>query len=110
LEMEQAATIRVSHVSGKRMVAQGTDGVSRGHLKEGISTGIIKSCIQQSWELLHWIKLWAGHNLEVLEPKDWFGQGHDLLGGEYDKSGFWRYKTKPGLSCGYAHLPRPTWL
>jgi hypothetical protein len=96
LEMEQAATIKVSHVPGKRMVVQGPDGVSRGHLKEGSSTGMSmlsfvpmnKNCIQQSSELLPWIKLWAGHDLEVLEPKDWFEGGHNLLGAKYNRAGF----------------------
>jgi hypothetical protein len=39
LEMQEGARILVSHISSERMKAQGTDGVSRGQLKEGVSTG-----------------------------------------------------------------------
>jgi hypothetical protein len=36
---ENGATVLVSHVSGKRMIAQGTDGISRGELNEGVRSG-----------------------------------------------------------------------
>jgi hypothetical protein len=39
LEMQEGAKIIISHVSGERMKEQGTDGVSRGQLKEGVSIG-----------------------------------------------------------------------
>jgi hypothetical protein len=42
IEMRAGARLVISHVSGERMKAQGTDGVSRGQLKEGVSTG--KTC------------------------------------------------------------------
>jgi hypothetical protein len=85
--------------------------VSQVHLKEGISTGMkmllfipmSKSCIQQSLELLPWIKLWNGQDLEVLGLVD---RDHSLLGGEHGKSSFWRYKTKPGTFL-WVPLPAP---
>ena len=39
LEMEFGLTIHIIHISGKRMIAQGTDGCSRGSLMEGVMAG-----------------------------------------------------------------------
>ncbi len=39
LEMTHGMAIHVIHVSGKRMIAQGTDGCSRGSLMEGVMAG-----------------------------------------------------------------------
>ena len=39
VELHSGARFIVSHVSGERMKSQGTDGVSRGNLKEGVSIG-----------------------------------------------------------------------
>jgi hypothetical protein len=39
IEMQEGSSILVSHVPGEHMKAQGTDGVSRGQLKEGMSAG-----------------------------------------------------------------------
>ncbi len=39
LEMTHNAKIVVSQVSGKRMIKEGTDGVSRGQLRKGVTTG-----------------------------------------------------------------------
>ena len=38
-EIKFATKLLITHVSGKRMMAQGTDGVSRGSLKEGVALG-----------------------------------------------------------------------
>ena len=40
MEMTYGMTIHVSHISGKRMIAQGTDGCSRGSLMEGVMAGV----------------------------------------------------------------------
>ena len=39
LEMKYGMLIHVIHVSGKCMIAQGTDGCSRGSLMEGVMAG-----------------------------------------------------------------------
>jgi hypothetical protein len=39
VQLECNATILVSHVSGKIIIAQGTDEISRGDLREGIAQG-----------------------------------------------------------------------
>jgi hypothetical protein len=104
LQMKYRCHIIVTHVSGKRMVAQGTDGVSRGHLKEGVSTGedMLKfiplhlSALQRSETLQDWIRSWLGNRAEFLEPCDWYERGHDFSGGSIDAKGFWRPNISPG--------------
>jgi hypothetical protein len=104
LQMRHRCSIVVTHVSGKRMVAQGTDGVSRGHLKEGVSTGedmlsfipLHLSAIQRSEALKSWIQSWLGIQAEFLEPAGWFERGHDMSGGSKDAKGFWRAKIVSG--------------
>jgi hypothetical protein len=88
LESRQGIQILVSHVSGKRMIRQGGDGVSRGSLNEGVMAGedmlsfipLHLSAIERSTTLLDWIRSWTGSGLEVLSPTDWFQKGHDIRG------------------------------
>ena len=104
LQMKFRCTIIVTHVAGKRMEAQGTDGVSRGHLKEGVSTGadmlsfipLHLSALQRSASLKGWLQSWLGTHAEFLEPDDWFERGHDFSGGAKDSQGFWRPRILPG--------------
>ena len=98
LELRTGATILVTHVLGKRMVAQGTDGVLRGCLKEGICLGDDmsifclwgKAPIDASLMLLGWIRDWFGGRSELLEPMGWYRRGHDHYGGYQDQNGQWR--------------------
>jgi hypothetical protein len=39
VEMTCGMTIHVIHISGRRMIAQGTDGCSRGSMMEGVMAG-----------------------------------------------------------------------
>ena len=39
VEIKYSSKIIATHVAGTRMIAQGTDGVSRGSLKEGVGVG-----------------------------------------------------------------------
>jgi hypothetical protein len=104
IEMRNNAKVIISHVAGERMKAQGTDGASRGQLKEGVSTGqdmlsfipFHLSSIQRSPAVETWIRSWLGADAEVLSPEGWFERGHDLLGGKYDAKGFWRPNIKTG--------------
>jgi hypothetical protein len=58
----------VPHVSGERMKAQRTDGVSRSQLKEGVSTGqsmlsffpFHLSAVQRSDDVEAWLRSWLG--------------------------------------------------
>ena len=55
-----------------------------------------RNALEQSSELLFWIKTWAGNDLEVLTPENWYVRGHDLLGSSHDARSCWRYTEKPG--------------
>ena len=86
LEMKYCFEVFVIHVSGSRMITQGTDGLSRGSLKSSaLSSRTIKeyaplhlTAIQRSPTLKQWIKSWAGSDPLFLEPRHWFVEGHDL--------------------------------
>jgi hypothetical protein len=106
VQMACDAEVIVSHVSGKRMIAQGTDGVSRGLLNEGVTTGLDMlsfiplhlTAIERQPKLVEWVKSWLGQDLEILSPAQWFTRGHSHDGGYYDQQGFWRVKIRPGKS------------
>jgi len=83
--------LHVIHVSGKRMIAQGTEGGSRGDLNQGVIIGesMLKyvplhlSAAERRSEVLSWIRnLWspAWGELEHLSPEGWFTEGHRALG------------------------------
>ena len=88
------------------MVAQGTDGVSRGNLREGVAVGETimffcpwaKSALKVNSQLWAWVKLWASDDIEVLEPNDWFERGHAISCGYRDGAGDWYAKFKNGSS------------
>ena len=79
LELQTGATILVTHVSGKRMMAQGANGVFIGSLKEGVCLGKAmnvfcpweKTPIQSYPHLEEWIRDWFGNSSKVLTPLDW---------------------------------------
>ena len=60
------------------MIAQGTDGVSRGSLKEGVGVGKNmlelcpwrKSCLEAELELRTWMESWLPEDTLFLTSKD----------------------------------------
>ena len=103
-ELQSGGRFLVTHVSGNRMKSQGTDGISRGEMKEGVSVGefMLKYCpwgknaLERSSYLKTWITDTFGDNVEFLKPEDWYRRGHDHYSKFKDENGFWRIKTKPG--------------
>jgi hypothetical protein len=99
IEMREGSSILVSHMSGERMKAQGTDGVSRGQLKESVSTGrdmlsyilLHLSAIKRSTAVEPWLRSWLSQDDEVLLPDGWFERGHNILGGKQYSKGFCRH-------------------
>ena len=98
LEMEFGMTIHVIHVSGKRMIAQGTDGCSRGSLMEGVMAGedmltfvdLSRSALERCPRLLRWVRSWTSQPLlEPLTPEGWFEEGHGVTGGVLDRHNVW---------------------
>jgi hypothetical protein len=104
LELKEQARFVVSHVSGKRMMAEGTDGTSRGHFKEGVSIGENmltflpwnESALERTELLEPWLLSWMPPKVEILTPEGWFTRGHDQLEGSFDRHGFWQHQIVPG--------------
>ena len=103
-ELQSGGKFLVTHVSGNRMKSQGTDGISRGEMKEGVSVGEFmlqycpwgKNALERSPYLKSWIEDTFGNDVEFLKPEDWYRRGHDHYSKFKDEKGFWRIKTKPG--------------
>ena len=98
LEMEYNLTIHLIHVAGTRMIAQGTDGGSRGSLLEGVLSGkpmldfvdLGKSAVERHAPLLDWIREWTNNStLSALTPEEWFVEGHGIIGGKKNEDGIW---------------------
>ena len=71
------------------MIAQGTDGVSRGFLGEGIMSGEAMisfipthvTATDRSSLLVQWIREWSDKDLLHLKPVDWHADvGHGIDG------------------------------
>ena len=89
LEMTTGLRLHVIHVPGKRMISQGTDGLSRGNLMEGVLGGssmlefmpLHLNAVERHPELLEWVRSWCGDELIVpFSPSEWFRRGHDITG------------------------------
>jgi hypothetical protein len=85
LELEGDIFLHIVWVAGTRMIAQGTDGLSRGDFTTGIMLGdtmrshipINRTAFERSPALLNWIQGWADTlEAQVLSPKDWFHRAH----------------------------------
>jgi hypothetical protein len=86
------------HVAGSQMIAQGTDGLSRGDVTEGVLSGqamlsfipLHMSAIERHPPILEWIRDWTEQaSLEPLTPAGWFTDGHGYNGGTFDSRGMW---------------------
>lgn len=105
LSLDYSIILHLIHVAGTRMIAQGTDGCSRGVLMEGVMAGhsmlsfidLDKSAIDRSKDLLGWIRSWCGvRDIDPLTPSQWFEEGHGIIGGHKDKHGVWMPDHEPG--------------
>jgi hypothetical protein len=114
LEMTAGIKIHLVHISGRRMIGTGIDGLSRGSLTEGVMAGIPfldffplnETAFERSPELLDEFKTMIPfRDLTLLEPKDWFEKGHDIHGWSKNKKGFWYPELKTGT---YIWQPAPS--
>jgi hypothetical protein len=102
--LENGANIQVSHVLGKRMIAQGNDGISRGELNKGVTAGFSMlafvplnlTAFERPNGLQEWVESWLGSDTDFLSPSGWVERGHSHDGGLYDSKGFLRVKIKSG--------------
>jgi hypothetical protein len=86
-EVKADLIIHVVHVAGKCMIAQGTDGLSRGDKFTGVMQRVSMeefvplhlSALDRSNELCPWLAAVAkGLEPVFLEPEDWFTKGQGL--------------------------------
>ena len=85
-------SLNIVHVAGTRMIIQGTDGLSRGDMLEGVLKGrdmlsfvpLHLSAIERDNSLKDWVSSWASQKgyktPDFLKPIEWFGKGHDIRG------------------------------
>ena len=87
MEIMYSLKVHLIHVSGTRMIAQGTDGISRGMLMEGVLAGkgmlsfipIAKPCHLRSPSLLRWVRGWILEpTIQPLTEMQWLWEGHGL--------------------------------
>jgi hypothetical protein len=118
LEMKEGCRIILVHVSGERMKWQGSDGLSRGNLLEGVMKGtnmldyvpLSKTALERSKGLEQWIRSWAtgeegSDSLEILKPEQWFTRGHDMKGGLHSVHGIFHPNYESGT---YLWQPPPS--
>ena len=108
LEMKYLCKLEIVHVAGTRMIEQGTDGLSRGDMYEGVMAGrsmlsfvpLHKSAGERSPEIIPWVQSWAsgcrGEVAELLTPSGWYTRGHDHKGCRRNIDGYWM----PGYQAG----------
>jgi hypothetical protein len=85
IEMENDLILHVIHVSGKRMIRQGSDGLSRADHSQGVMTGasmesfipLHQSALEQDTRLEKWLSdVTRGLGFQVLDPSGWFSTAH----------------------------------
>jgi len=83
LEMRTGMILHIVHVSGKRMIAQGKDGLSRGDHSTGVMTGKLITAFvplhlgafERSQELQSWTEfILSDCSPKFLTPEGWFDQ------------------------------------
>jgi hypothetical protein len=87
LEAKHDIILHVIHVSGKRMIAQGTDGLSRGDHSQGVMQGkpmiayvpLHLNPFDRSPKLKEFVEDMCGDlNPHFLTPTEWFTKGHSV--------------------------------
>jgi hypothetical protein len=98
LEMGGRVRIHMVHVAGTRMIRQGTDGLSRGDLTEGVMAGesmldhvpLNESVLSRQPDLRAWVLSWLPtSNPTWLTTDQLFHEGHGLGAEAQDADGVW---------------------
>jgi hypothetical protein len=115
LALEVGFNLHIIHIAGTRMIAQGTDGLSRGELQLGSLSNLetqvvplhLDPVMRTSGGLAAWVYDWTGLDpvsLPVATPKDWMYEAH--------MPGFWIWSLPPAAAIyaleelGFAKLKR----
>ena len=112
IAMQYKCIIRIIHIAGTRMQAQGTDGLSRGNLGSGVMGGdailehvpIHLNPFERSQALKPWLESWTDTKLEFLGPHEWFTRGHDHVNGQWESNLDFSHGNKmkyPSTKPGY---------
>lgn len=102
LEMTFGCKIQFFHVVGTQMIAQGSDGLSRGDMFEGVMQGepmrsfipLHKNAFEtRTPSVLPWIESlvvgFSDNPVEILSPEGWFERGYDIAGSRRNTDGVW---------------------
>lgn len=96
LEMQASLRLHIIHVAGTRMIHQGTDGLSRGVMTDGVFSAdpmklhipLHLSALDRSPTLLQWIRSWCPlATIQPLTPEEWFTTGHGIGGFIHNSDG-----------------------
>lgn len=117
LALHHGVILHFIHVAGTRMIQQGTDGLSRGDLDEGVMKhgGILEyvplhlNALERQKLISEWLPLFVfpsvhQKKVEFLTEADWFVRGHDIIGGSKNADGVWIPDYKDGT---FIWLPPP---
>ena len=96
-EFKEGLRLHMVHVSGKRMIAQGMDGLSRGNLIEGVMAGrnmidfvpLHKTAFDRSKNLMKLLKTWLPRDSHFLSTEEWYTLGHGVCGGNQNAEKVW---------------------
>ena len=116
-KLEHKFALHVVHVAETRMIAQGTNGLSRGIFLEGVMgeedmlsfVDLVLAAIEKHPGVLDFVKSWVNPILvetKVLDTEEWYQEGHRIVGGKKDTRGLWiPYHTPNGKA--YIWSPPP---
>jgi hypothetical protein len=117
LELPHSLQLHIVHVAGQRMIAQGTDGLSRGDLLDGIMRGQLflhfvplhLGAAERYPGVVEWCKSWCPtFHLLTLSPYDWYVRGHGITGNSHNADGVWVPSTSCSNSIILLWTPAPT--
>jgi hypothetical protein len=112
-DMTGLLRLHITHVSGTRMIAQGTDGLSRGDMMDGVMRGVPFSSFtplhltahDRSQNLLPCVQSWCPDSTILpLRPEEWFEKGHGIQGGSH-MHGSWH--PEEVATTGFLWSPAP---
>jgi hypothetical protein len=96
--MSGKVRIHMVHVPGTQVIEQGTDGLLRGDVNEGVMTGtsilqyvpLHLSALDRQPSVATWLRTWIPEQAaHFLSPDDWFDVGHGLQFWVTDSVGMW---------------------
>ncbi len=99
-KIEFSFVLHVVHVVVTHMIAQGIDGLSRKTFPKDLLEGndmlsyvdLLQMAIEQYLPVLDYVQKWlepTASKERVLEPEEWFAEGHGIIGGKMGDRRIW---------------------